>query len=114
MIDFKMESHADEVKSAEERAVERFLTEAGLHLAGESQRELENNPRRIDTGNLRNSISSQVEASERAVYVGTNVEYGMYVHEGTMYMEANRFLKNAFERNESQIQRNAQAQLQDA
>ena len=109
-----MESNVKEVQSAKDRAIEKFLTEAGLHLAGESQRELENNPRRIDTGNLRNSITSQVETAERAVYVGTNVEYGIYVHEGTMYMAANRFLKNAFERNESQIQAKAKADLSDA
>lgn len=113
-VDFEMESNVKEVQSAKDRAIEKFLTEAGLHLAGESQRELENNPRRIDTGNLRNSITSQVETAERAVYVGTNVEYGIYVHEGTMYMAANRFLKNAFERNESQIQAKAKADLSDA
>ena len=116
-IEFEMESNVKEVQSAKDRAIEKFLTEAGLHLAGESQRELENNPRRIDTGNLRNSITSQVETAERAVYVGTvgtNVEYGIYVHEGTMYMAANRFLKNAFERNESQIQAKAKADLSDA
>ena len=113
-VEFEMESNVTEVQSAKDRAIEKFLTEAGLHLAGESQRELENNPRRIDTGNLRNSITSQVETAERAVYVGTNVEYGIYVHEGTMYMAANRFLKNAFERNESQIQAKAKADLSDA
>ena len=113
-VDFEMESNVKEVQSAKDRAIEKFLTEAGLHLTGESQRELENNPRRIDTGNLRNSITSQVETAERAVYVGTNVEYGIYVHEGTMYMAANRFLKNAFERNESQIQAKAKANLSDA
>lgn len=31
----------------------------------------------------------------RSVYVGTNVEYAIYVHEGTDRMKANRFLKNA-------------------
>ena len=113
-VDFEMESNVKEVQSAKDRAIGKFLTEAGLHLTGESQRELENNPRRIDTGNLRNSITSQVETAERAVYVGTNVEYGIYVHEGTMYMAANRFLKNAFERNESQIQAKAKADLSDA
>ena len=30
-----------------------------------------------------------------AVYVGTNVEYALYVHDGTSRMAANRFIKNA-------------------
>ena len=32
---------------------------------------------------------------EHAVYIGSNVEYAIYVHEGTSKMSANRFLKNA-------------------
>ena len=110
-IEFK--SNAKEVKTAKDAAVERFLNECGLHLSGEASRELENNPRRIDTGNLRNSISYDVALSEKAVYIGTNVEYGIYVHEGTRYMAANRFLKNACKRNEKQIQEKAKAALSD-
>ena len=37
----------------------------------------------VDTGRLRNSIAHQVDADEQAVYVGTNVNYAVYVHEGT-------------------------------
>ena len=40
----------------------------------------------------------------QAVYVGTNVSYGIYVHEGTERMTANRFLKNAVENNKSEIE----------
>lgn len=39
----------------------------------------------------------------QAVYVGTNVDYAEYVHEGTDRMKPNRFLKNAVENNKSQI-----------
>ena len=79
------------------------LEAIGLHLEGEAKDELENDPRRIDTGNLRNSISHQVVETEEAVYVGTNVEYGIYVHEGTVRMAPNRFIKNAVVKNEKQI-----------
>ena len=103
--------HKDEVLKAERDAVIKFLTEAGLHLEGEAKKELENDPRRIDTGNLRNSISSEVDSSEPAAYVGTNVEYAPYVHDGTMRMAPNRFLRNAFERNADQIKAKAEAAL---
>ena len=33
----------------------------------------------VDTGRLRNSITHQVEEGDKAVYVGTNVEYAVYV-----------------------------------
>ena len=107
------------------------LEAIGLHLEGEAKDELENDPRRVDTGNLRNSITHAVDENEPAVYVGTNVDYGIYVHEGTgIYavngdgrkdpwgyegkdgkwhithgMKPNRFLKKAVERNEDQIQK---------
>lgn len=47
----------------------------------------------VDTGNLRNSITHTVD--ENTAYIGTNVEYAPYVHEGTDHMPPRRFLKNA-------------------
>ena len=41
----------------------------------------------------------------RSVIVGTNVEYAIYVHEGTSRMAPNRFLKNALDRNQDQIKK---------
>lgn len=87
-----------------DKKAESVLTEIGIHLTTESQDELENDPRRIDTGNLRNSISNRYVGDEKAVYIGTNVEYGVYVHEGTVKMSPNKFLRNAVERNLDQIQ----------
>lgn len=75
----------------------------GLHLEGEAREELENDPRRVDTGRLKGSISSEVDQSTLTLYVGTNTEYAGYVHDGTHRMAPNRFLKNAFVHNEDQI-----------
>ena len=36
----------------------------------------------VDTGNLRNSITSEVAMDEKAVYIGTNVEYAASVEFG--------------------------------
>lgn len=94
--------NSQEVLNDLNNKIPRILEAIGLHLEGEAKDELENDPRRIDTGNLRNSISHAVDSGEPAVYIGTNVEYGIYVHEGTVRMEPNRFLKNALERNEDQ------------
>lgn len=38
-----------------------------------------------------------------AVYIGTNVDYAIYVHEGTDRMDPNRFLKNAVENNAAEL-----------
>lgn len=37
----------------------------------------------VDTGNLRNSITHQVNSGEPAVYIGSNSEYAAYVELGT-------------------------------
>lgn len=103
-MDVYFGDESGKIIEAKDAAIMRFLLEAGLHLEGEAKEELERHPRRIDTGNLRNSIANQVVQDESAVYVGTNVEYGIYVHEGTRRMEANRFLRNAFMRNEKQLE----------
>lgn len=78
------------------------LEAVGLTAEGHAKLELENDPRRIDTGRLRNSISHAVDGDD--AYIGTNVEYGIYVHEGVRYpsgntMKPNRFLRNAVEKN---------------
>jgi len=45
----------------------------------------------VDTGNLRNSITHQVDEGESAVYIGTDVEYAPYVELGTgKYAEGGR------------------------
>lgn len=111
MGDVRIEDHSKEYLNQVARDLETALEAVGLHIEGEAKEELENAPRRIDTGNLRNSINHQVEDDEQAVYIGTNVEYAIYVHEGTSRMEANRFLKNAVDRNQDQIKQYIQNAL---
>jgi hypothetical protein len=113
------------------KALETALTAVGIHIEGEAKEELENSPRRIDTGLLRNSITWALDGEapaiqsyssddgsksgsysgtadkesgkNRSVIIGSDVEYGIYVHEGVVNMSRNRFLKNAVERNQDQI-----------
>lgn len=103
MANIRIDDHSSEYLGSVDRALSAALEAVGIHIEGEAKEELENTPRRIDTGNLRNSITHEVVDAEKAVYVGTNVEYGIYVHEGTSKMAPNRFLKNAVERNKDQI-----------
>lgn len=98
-IDIKLAAdNRDEVLSVLVDKIQTALEAVGLQAEGNAKLELENDPRRIDTGRLRNSITHTVD--DNTVYIGTNVEYGIYVHEGTTYpngggMRPNRFLKNA-------------------
>lgn len=101
-----------EIEHAIDAAIARSLEAVGIFLEGEAKDELENSPRRIDTGNLRNSITHKV--SEDEVIIGTNSSYGIYVHEGTRRMAPNRFLRNAVERNEDQIVKYIENELNNA
>lgn len=49
----------------------------------------------VDTGNLRASITHEVDAADNAVYIGTNVEYAPYVELGTSRQKAQPFLRPA-------------------
>lgn len=89
------------IKAEKNNAVTRAMEKVGIHLEGEAADELENSPRRVDTGRLKGSITHQSDATSCSV--GTNVEYAIYVHFGTYKMDANAFLKNAFERNMDQV-----------
>lgn len=71
--------HTQDAKNNMREAINRALEAMGLQAESYAKLELENDPRRIDTGNLRNSITHSVQSEEQAVYVGTNVEYAVYV-----------------------------------
>lgn len=49
----------------------------------------------VDTGNLRASITHEVDAGDNAVYIGTNVEYAPHVELGTSRQKAQPFLRPA-------------------
>ena len=71
---------------------------ARIHIS----REVYNKPRAKSgykrTGNLRNSITHQVDRKEQAAVVGTNVEYAVFVEMGTVkYPKARPYIKPALE-----------------
>lgn len=118
-MDVKFTDNSDEAKEEKDDAVKRALLECGMLMEANAKLNLETDPRRVDTGRLRNSITyatsefagkgfysdnefhsysdgaSIDKPKEEEVYVGTNVEYAEYVHEGTYQMASNAFLKNA-------------------
>ena len=138
-IDVKITDNSPEFLKELSNRVDTILEAVGIHLEGEAKEELQNSPKRVDTGLLRNSITHAVSGeapaiksysgnnpsrygksqeiphgsysgtaptdpdNAKAVYIGSNVQYAAYVHEGTSRMSPNRFLKNAVTKNEKQI-----------
>lgn len=84
----KVTSHVKEVIEAKNDAIARALEAIGIQAEGDVA---ELAP--VDTGRLRDSITHEVNESEEAVYVGTNVEYAAYQEYGTSRMKAHPFLK---------------------
>ena len=87
---YSYKDNTDEVLKGLSDAVERALTRMGLSAEGYAKKECP-----VDTGNLRNSITNEVRSSEKAVYIGTNVEYAAYVELGTTRTKAKPYLKPA-------------------
>lgn len=74
----------------------RNLELRGLAVQAAAKQRLRQAPQRIDTGNLLNSIQIRVyyRGGFPVVRIGTDVEYAIYVHEGTVYMRPNPFLRD--------------------
>lgn len=69
------------------------LFTAGVRISNNAKR---NAP--VDTGRLRSSIQAthpEVRGNTLRVRVGTNVNYAIFVEEGTRYMRGRHYLRNA-------------------
>lgn len=84
------EDNTEEASQGIVRAIDRALEEIGLAAEGYAKRACP-----VDTGNLRASITHEVDAGDNAVYIGTNVEYAPYVELGTSRQKAQPFLRPA-------------------
>ena len=106
---FKLESNRKEVLRDSEEAVERGLAAIGMRAVTYTHRPKERGGTPVDTGRLRNSIAwatasqggggtdapSGGGADDRTVIIGTNVEYGETVEEGTSKRKPAHMLRNA-------------------
>lgn len=96
----KPDQFAKAMKSAAEalRDPKDLLTQIGLVAQGNAARR---SP--VRTGTLRRSITSRVEGN--VAYIGTAVEYAVFVSGGTRYMAARPFLQEGIEDSRPQIER---------
>lgn len=82
------------------RAVAKALEEVGILAEGHVVGYMTEN-HIVDTGRLRNSITHAVDSDGDAVIVGTNVEYGPYVHNGTHGNPGRPFLTDPVQQHSS-------------
>ncbi len=77
----------------------------GIAVQSAAKVRIRESPQRIDTGNLINSIQVRIYYRNGIpiARIGTDVEYSIYVHNGTVYMEANPFLRDGLIRGVQQF-----------
>lgn len=78
LVTVEFTDNSKEVLDAFQEAAVRALEKCGLTAEGYAKQLC-----LVDTGNLRNSITHQVDGSEPAVYIGSNSKYAAYVELGT-------------------------------
>ena len=108
-FELKLKSNRKEVLRGSEEAVERGLAAIGMRAVTYTHRPKERGGTPVDTGRLRNSIAwatasqggggtdapSGGGADDRTVIIGTNVEDGEIVEEGTSKRKPAHMLRNA-------------------
>ena len=104
-IEISLTDNSDLIKDALEDQVEQALTAVGITAENNAKREItravydtpESKSGYVRTGRLRNSLTHSVAMNEKAVYIGSNVEYAAYVELGTSRMRARPYLRPAVE-----------------
>lgn len=82
--------NSDAIKNALPEQIEIALEAVGLQAEGYAKLKCP-----VDTSRLRNSITHATVKREKAVYIGTNVEYAPYVEMGTVKQKAQPYLAPA-------------------
>ena len=87
-MNYTYKDNTDEVLSALEKAKKRGLEAIGLAAEGHAKKITP-----VDTGRLRNSIAHAVE--DDAAFIGTNVEYAVFVEAGARGRQGVHMLQRA-------------------
>ena len=102
-IDVKITDNSDEFLKALPEQIEQALIAVGITAENNAKREItravydtpESKSGYVRTGRLRNSLTHSVAMNEKAVYIGSNVEYAAFVELGTSRMRARPYLRPA-------------------
>ena len=79
------------VSAGIERALKKAIATAAYNTEAGAKRRAP-----VDTGNLRDSITTNIASDGKSAEVGTNVEYAPYVEFGTVHQAAQPYLLPAF------------------
>ncbi len=101
-IEISLTDNSDLAKDALEDQLEQALTAVGITAENNAKREITRavydqpeSKSYVRTGRLRNSLTYYVAMNEKAVYIGSAVEYAAPVELGTSRMRARPYLRPA-------------------
>lgn len=101
-IEISLTDNSDLIKDALEDQVEQALIAVGIAAENNAKREITRavydtpeSQSYVRTGRLRNSLTHSVAMNEKAVYIGSAVEYAAYVELGTTRMRPRPYLRPA-------------------
>lgn len=106
MANFKIIDHTNEILKATNEGLYNALDIIGAKAADYAAAKA---PK--DTGRLQNSLTHEVSMIEKAVYVGSNVEYAPFVEYGTVLQKAKPYLKPAIERHLGEYKKILESEL---
>jgi len=112
-VEVKVTDNTDKVMQIMKGNVEKALTAMG-QLAVEMTVDQMNTGYGkpiYKTGDLQRSITFETDVADQTVTIGTDITYGIYVHEGTSKMAARPFLKDAIMNNMDMLQETAANEL---
>lgn len=77
--------------------VQANMLRRGIRVQNQARRLLTQRKPGVDTGRLRASVTVDqfIRGGVIITRIGSNVEYAIFVHDGTRYMRGNPFLKDA-------------------
>ncbi len=111
MSEVKVTDNSAIFKDAKDRAIEAALEAIGMTAERHAKADTP-----VDTGRLRASISHAVDADEKAAYIGTNVEYAIYVElkDSKHKVGQAHFLRDAAANHADEYKRIAETYLKNA
>jgi HK97 gp10 family phage protein len=83
---------------------ERYKGEKGVYYHGEDPSQPGEAPKKI-TGFLQRSIAHAMSGDKKQAFVGTNLDYGLYLETGTVKMAARPFLRSTLLKEREKIAR---------
>lgn len=89
------------VRQLLDQKIKKGLTAVGLIMVETVLNYMEKKygSRIFDTGTLLRSITFEVDESQKKITIGTNIDYAIFVHNGTRRMRARPFLFDAITEN---------------